>query len=176
MDLNGNKIERNSMKISVKYSSLKNELTQNNIAMINMDQFNNEYNKSKIHLETYFRKEHYPNIDIEHLLSLMTYCNYTKLQNKFSETYYKNINKHNTFYNLGKNIKISIHQFGTEITNGNIQKFYHGINKRLIFPQIVCHHIGIYGRGISINLDNWYTNWIDIVLCIWSLFRKILLF
>eukprot|EP01084_Bolivina_argentea_P140696 247301_1 len=120
--------EPNCVEVISKYKSIKEELTMNDISTITMIQFNDEYNKVKVHFFTSFRQKQYPNIEIIQLLALMIYCNYDELQNKFSKTYYSNIKEHNNFYHLGKHIKIAIHQFGIEIKNDNIKAFYHGIS------------------------------------------------
>eukprot|EP01084_Bolivina_argentea_P151753 264845_1 len=80
-----------SMKISAKYSSLKDEITHNNISVLTVDQFNEEYKKANIHWCTDYRKNCYPYIPLELIVSLMIYCNHTELQNKFTQTYYRNI-------------------------------------------------------------------------------------
>eukprot|EP01084_Bolivina_argentea_P142513 250367_1 len=132
--------------IHPKYCSLKEELISNDIYTINIEQFNNEYQKAEKHLCSYHCKEYYKHISIQHLLSLMMYCNFDTLQQEFSATYRKKTTIHNNFYYMGKFVKMSVHQFGTKIKNGTIKTFYHGIGEKLLFPQI----IGTDGRGISI--------------------------
>eukprot|EP01084_Bolivina_argentea_P150917 263484_1 len=90
--------EQNAINVSPKYKSLKEELTNNNISTISINQFDIELKKAHIHFDTDYRKEMYSKVKIEHLLSLMIYCNQTELQNKFSETYYRNISEHNNFF------------------------------------------------------------------------------
>eukprot|EP01084_Bolivina_argentea_P005446 10261_1 len=145
------KYSGNIQIIKKKYSSLKIELTSNHIAIITMNQFDAECDKAQIHYDSYYRKKHYPDeqhplISIEHLLSLMVYCNFDGLQNTFSQTYRENIDNHNYFYHLGKLLKESVVNFGTPIRSGAISKFYHGINQKLVPKEIV----GALGKGISI--------------------------
>eukprot|EP01084_Bolivina_argentea_P203785 347986_1 len=133
-----------------KYASLKEELTMNDISTISIQQFNVEYQKGGIHFNSHYCRETLTDVvdyytwsfSIQHILSLMIYCNFTQLQYKFSKTYRENNGKnHNEFYNLGKYLKISVKIFGTEIHKGNISQFYHGIGQKLLFPS----YIGVDG-------------------------------
>eukprot|EP01084_Bolivina_argentea_P239337 402296_1 len=90
------------------FSTLKEELTQNDIAILPIKTFNNEYKKAGIHFESLYRKKMLKDeqISLDHILSLMVYCNYTELQYQFSKTYREsNGTKHATFYHLGKYLK-----------------------------------------------------------------------
>eukprot|EP01084_Bolivina_argentea_P215562 365976_1 len=91
---------------------------------------------------------------MEYLLSLMIYCNYTNLQCEFSKTYRtgdrhkNNYNyNHDEFYHFGKNLKIAVHNFGTKIKCGKINRFYHGLHKVLQFPM----YNGEFGNLIKIE-------------------------
>eukprot|EP01083_Nonionella_stella_P223839 797301_1 len=142
--------------VSPKYSSLKQELTANTISTISMQQLNIEYKKSQIHFESEFCKQNYRPlivashsfyenrrdknmyIDLACLLSLMIYCNYTELQYELSKTYRNdNGEKHCEFYHLGKYLKISVDRFGTNIYEGPVNTFYHGIGQQLVLQQYV---------------------------------------
>eukprot|EP01084_Bolivina_argentea_P082986 150247_1 len=90
------------VRVKPKYSDLKKELTTNEIEVISISQFVNEYKKACYHFECKFRKIKFPNIEKEHILSIMIYCNFDTLQFEFSKTYRENIEKHNEFYYLGK--------------------------------------------------------------------------
>eukprot|EP01084_Bolivina_argentea_P300163 517488_1 len=100
-------------RVSQKYSTLKNELLNNLISTLTAEQFNQEYEKAQIHIDSYYRKMYHAEICINSLFSLMVYCNYSELSKKFSETYYikQQIRKHNEFYNLGKSLKIAIQTY-----------------------------------------------------------------
>eukprot|EP01084_Bolivina_argentea_P123697 219197_1 len=122
----------NVIVVSAKYSSVKQELINNDIATINIEQFNNEYKKAKLHLCSYYCRKHFGSfIDTkmvsyyydkkdnnpkfewiflcEYILALMIYCNYDYLQYEFSKTYRENKenNKHNNFFYFGKYLKIA---------------------------------------------------------------------
>eukprot|EP01084_Bolivina_argentea_P088710 160160_1 len=120
-----------------------------------MEQFNNEYTKSSIKLQSnycnqnfveyYSRKVNWK-FSIQHLLSLMIYCNYTELQFELSKTYRENGgDNHTNFYFWGKYLKISVHRFNHE--NSKVSTFYHGIGKQLLWPQYVSR----YRTGVFVN-------------------------
>eukprot|EP01084_Bolivina_argentea_P038595 71383_1 len=70
----------------------------------------------------------------------MVYCNYTRLQYKFSQIFRSggiDVNNHDEFYHLGMNLKIAIHVFGTQIRDGPVQHFYHGMTELLSFPEFM---------------------------------------
>eukprot|EP01084_Bolivina_argentea_P268724 456531_1 len=135
-----------SVIIQKKYRSFKDELVTNNIITISMYQFNIECMKAKIHWQSYFRKCHYPKLNMECILALSLYCNFDHLQYEFSKTYRQSLNNHTNFYHWGKFLKEAVHKHGTSIKDGNIKRFYHGISQRLIPTAIV----GQLGKGISI--------------------------
>eukprot|EP01083_Nonionella_stella_P150735 480661_1 len=147
--------------VSPKFGSLKEELTQNDICGLNMQQFTNEYKKSKVHLNSRYCRQNrakqritewqykgafysyglydysWEGMSLRHLLSIMIYCNYDVVQHYLSKTYYSSeyIHKHNSYYHLGKNLKTCVNQFGMQI-NDALDKFYHGISQKVLFPQI----------------------------------------
>eukprot|EP01083_Nonionella_stella_P098563 277204_1 len=125
-----------------KYESLKQELIRNELATIGTHTFAIEHKKAMFHFNSDHRRQSYPHLSIEHILSLMVYCNFSQLQYVFSKTYRENINNHENhrnFYHLGKWIKQSVHKFGTKIYETNVQTFYHGISEKLLFPSIVSN-------------------------------------
>eukprot|EP01084_Bolivina_argentea_P270580 460132_1 len=128
--------DEKEIQVTAKYPSLKEELIDNKVAVLGSEQFNNEYEKCTIHFRSSYKRMNVPNISIENLLSLMIYCNYDFLQNQFTKTYWQNIENHCSFYHLGKNLKIAVHQHGFK--NGKylreIEYFYHGIGQQLLFP------------------------------------------
>eukprot|EP01084_Bolivina_argentea_P111819 199441_1 len=84
---------------------------------------------------------------VQNLLALMVYCNYDKLQSEFSKTYRdSDTSTHNEFYHLGRLLKEAVVEYGTQVNNGTIKNFYHGVTQKLIPPTIV----GDLGKGISI--------------------------
>eukprot|EP01084_Bolivina_argentea_P095757 172135_1 len=134
--------------IRAKHGNMKEELTSNSIATMNIHQFDNEYCKAKWHFDSYTRKrqQHLQNLELEHLLALMVYCNFDDLQCEFSKTYRESVRDHCNFYYLGKRLKQSVLEHGQCINNGNISTFYHGVSAKLVPAQIV----GDLGEGICI--------------------------
>eukprot|EP01084_Bolivina_argentea_P261820 442610_1 len=120
-----------------KYTNLKTELTCNPIATLTIDAFNNEYKKASLHHNSYYCKKQFPKymIKLENIIALMVYCNFTNLQYEFSKTYRtENGANHNNFYYLGKYLKIAVKIYGTVSSDAEINRFYHGIGDKLIFP------------------------------------------
>eukprot|EP01084_Bolivina_argentea_P302240 521673_1 len=70
-----------------KYCSLKEELTTNYICILTSEQFDCEYKKAQMHIQSFYRKENFHTLKLEGLLAVMIYCNFDALQYKFSETY-----------------------------------------------------------------------------------------
>eukprot|EP01084_Bolivina_argentea_P107613 192401_1 len=87
------------IQVRQKYYTLKEELIQNKLQHISIEQFNNEFSKATIHYKSNFRKQNkqYNDIQINHILSLMIYCNYDALQYIFSKTYREKESEHNNF-------------------------------------------------------------------------------
>eukprot|EP01084_Bolivina_argentea_P174910 302942_1 len=79
--------------VSAKYRSLKEESLSNNISVMLLQQFEIEYQKAKIHFNSFYRKQKLPVFKIQYILSIMIYCNYTQLQYEFSKTYRENNGK-----------------------------------------------------------------------------------
>eukprot|EP01084_Bolivina_argentea_P206053 351882_1 len=72
-----------------KFSCLRTELTDNTISILSMEQFNAELFKAKLHCSSHYFKQNFDHIQftVEHILSLIIYCNYTNFQYEFSKTY-----------------------------------------------------------------------------------------
>eukprot|EP01083_Nonionella_stella_P280936 955914_1 len=141
------------------YHSLKEEMTNNPIAILTMSQFIGEYKKAMIHLHGHHAKRHgfrvdedetkaknYGAVTVEYVLSLMIYCNMDKLQYEFSKTYREH-QRHRYFYHLGMNLKKVINWFGIPMHDKIIKSFYHGIDRKMTFPTFVGDH----SMGVLIN-------------------------
>eukprot|EP01084_Bolivina_argentea_P304437 525746_1 len=149
-----------SIQTRPKYTTFKQELTNNSIAKLNIEQYNNEYHKAEIHFNSvhcrkyqssignYMQKKKKKKMALLHILSLMVYCNYDMLQNRFSETFrINNGRSQSNFYFFGKYLKMAVQQFGTHVSEGNIRQFHHGISRELYFRTYIGHPDGvrIYG-------------------------------
>eukprot|EP01084_Bolivina_argentea_P149322 260859_1 len=136
--------------VTAKYATLKEELTSNPIATLSMEQFSHEYNKALIYFSSQYCKKRFLVQNkwlflVEYIISLMVYCNFTELQYLFSKTYRENNGgDHPNFYHLGKNLKISVKQFGKRIADHHVNAFYHGIGEQFVFSRYIdC--VQIYG-------------------------------
>eukprot|EP01084_Bolivina_argentea_P055304 101403_1 len=81
-----------AMYVTEKYSNLKEEITTNDICVLDINQYNNEYNKAQIHFNSEYNKKKCKYFDgnclsLQYILSLMIYCNYDQLQFYFSKTF-----------------------------------------------------------------------------------------
>eukprot|EP01083_Nonionella_stella_P248719 860782_1 len=140
---------KHTRHVSPVYSSLKKELLDHAVAPLTKRQYDEEYQKAIRHLNSHSCRKYITPVRstisfvIEHMLSLMVYCNFDNLQNVFSKTYRQNDGEdHKYVYFLGKNLKIAVKMFGTQLRNGSIKKFYHGINQKLYIK-----HFGPLGGG-----------------------------
>eukprot|EP01084_Bolivina_argentea_P250695 420155_1 len=135
-----------------RFHSLKEELIHNEIACITIDQYDNEYQKAMIHVNSLYCKQYYPeqqlwdegdsvlvSFGIDFVLSLMIYCNYTYFQHEFSKSYRKiHTEAHNSFAHMGENIKRVIHQYLPEILDYHIPKqLHHGVGEILQFQRYI---------------------------------------
>lgn len=146
-----------SVCVSPKFTSLKEELTSNDIYRINMGQFNNECIKARLHYDSEYRKKAITTNSLDkqwrflmqHVIVLQIYCNFTDLQYAFSKTYRENDGKkHRNYYFMGMYLKMVAKRFGTPVINGTINKFYHGLSEKLLFTD---YFSGAKFEGISIK-------------------------
>eukprot|EP01084_Bolivina_argentea_P193340 331710_1 len=132
------------------FTSVKDELLKNIIYVISLTQWNMLVYKAKIHLDTTYCKEKMciqaekvygikqgTQITYSHLIAIMVYCNFDKLQNKFSMTYRrisKNeshlsmIKRHSNFAHLGRLLRECVECYPSPYTRKYCWKsLYHGI-------------------------------------------------
>ena len=84
------------------------------------------------------KRKRLENTNLEHILALMMYCNFTELQCHFSKTYRTdNGQKQAQFYHLGKLLKLTVHTFGLCCLGRGFESFCHGIGEKLSFPMIL---------------------------------------
>eukprot|EP01084_Bolivina_argentea_P310706 537678_1 len=145
-----------------KYSSLKEELTQNTVIRITYLQFQNELAKANQFKQTNYCKtirsfvlpfdvfhsnKHFgiPNdteIFSEHLLAIIIYCAYTNLQFEFSKSYrgenpddnlYQVKQVHSNFHHFGRLLRECVELFGKRQDKDETRIFYHGTSKKFTF-------------------------------------------
>eukprot|EP01084_Bolivina_argentea_P225874 381621_1 len=141
------------------YKNLKEELINTaQKAVMTIEQYTHEYAKASIHLKSVYCKSKFApkkgdwshdemftyTFTISHILSLMVYCNYTTIQYELSKTYRENDGSdHCNYYYFAKYLTVSVKKFGTQIKDGNVGHFYHGVNQQLVFPAFV-RNVNIY--------------------------------
>lgn len=160
-----------------RYDTFKQEITSlSDKVNISVDQWKHQYKKAELHYNSYYCKAFITKynktynevingpirfeLKIEHLLALMFYCNYDKLQYEFSKTYRRlsakesNIDiaeRHRHFYHLGMWIKRAVHEFGTRTdTIDSNDTFYHGISQQTIFSSAST---AIFNGPLSTSTD-----------------------
>eukprot|EP01083_Nonionella_stella_P055353 146029_1 len=99
------------------------------------------------------KKLHQKILSLEHLLSVMIYCNYTSLQYEFSKTFRRMSDsdeienvaiRHSNFYWFGKLLKEMVNFCGRDCMDGSVQSLYHGITEQLSMPHIIPCYIRIF--------------------------------
>ena len=142
--------------VSSKYGNMKDELTNNEISCITNAQYQNEHDKAMEFLQTqYVRslRSKFQQISVEHILALLTYCNYDQYQNKWSESFRKLSSnesmkslkdRHSHFVCSSINLINLIEEFGVRLfdeENSN-KRFYHGVNRILYFSKTIAKFNG----------------------------------
>eukprot|EP01084_Bolivina_argentea_P058563 106940_1 len=138
--------------VKQKYNDLKDELLHNDIYKIDPFIWNLEYQtalnklsndetvkslKSNSEFKDKYDIEANMVITINHLLSILCYCNTNELQNRFSATYrrFNNTNesddelkkRHRNYYHFGKLLRETVEVFGQVIVEDELS-LYHGID------------------------------------------------
>eukprot|EP01084_Bolivina_argentea_P093258 167760_1 len=158
------KCAENEIELKPKFADIGEELVDNKIESLSIGQYKEEYKKAEILFKSDYNKRTYGNIgngimSIQHILSVMIYCNFTKLQHAFTKTYW-NPKDHASFYNLGLWLKRSVHEFGQILDSQELNQFYHGLSEKLIFPafinnvQIHCPLSTSSSLDVAINFTN----------------------
>ena len=86
-------------------------------------------------------------ITMNHLLSILFYCNTDELQNKFSQTYRRLTEiqesdskfkaRHSHFYHFGKLLRETVEVFGNIMVDEDLT-LYHGISQPLFFIKMIA--------------------------------------
>eukprot|EP01083_Nonionella_stella_P194925 718515_1 len=124
------------------FSSMKEEILNNDIVHLTLPQFNNEYYKAIYYSKTIFNRSR--KMPLECILVAMFYCNYDMFQCEFTKTFRQTspeqtiaeiIRKHANYYWFARNLKLTVNRFGTTIPDGKIKSFYHGLNEKFVFSK-----------------------------------------
>eukprot|EP01083_Nonionella_stella_P023788 65789_1 len=149
--------QTSKINVSPKYSSLKEEVitARKGYYILTIQQFEMEFKKANMYQNTHFCKSKFDeSFTINHILSLLLYCNYTNIQYDFSKTYRDNKGRdHQEFYHWGLYLNEAVKVFGTRMCDGNIDTLYHGISKRLLFNLFVP---GMEGLQLGCPLSTTY--------------------
>eukprot|EP01084_Bolivina_argentea_P284961 488527_1 len=151
--------------IMKKYDNLKDEIIKNKIFALNVTQYNLTYASAKRLLEysqvlrEYIQKNvdkadkrFYPHvvqkITVEHIVSILLYCNYSDLSYNFSKGFRKLNNKESDnefkqrkreFYHWAKILIETVESFGVQMRDSKINIFYTGISQPVVFHSFVEH-------------------------------------
>eukprot|EP01083_Nonionella_stella_P090609 253111_1 len=125
-----------------RFESLKQEMLDNALCHMTVEQFSCEYNKALANFRSRYCINNYSGMLLEHILALMIYCNFDKIQHEFSKTFRgDDICKHNQFYHFGYYLYVAVNGYGTVIAPGDV--LYHGVNAQTTFPDVIGPEIGI---------------------------------
>eukprot|EP01084_Bolivina_argentea_P095071 170917_1 len=162
------------------YSSFKDELLKNKMCNISNDIYNHEYNKCKVFMKCKrwkilnnrnIRRE----LSFEHIFSLLIYCNCTKYQYKWSETFRKIPNdetdeslkrRHSYFYFSSKYLTTLVEEFGSKLIDSNNKNtpFYHGVSAIVFFDRTITQFYGPLSTSKSFNVASHFSNGVGIIL------------
>eukprot|EP01084_Bolivina_argentea_P205254 350680_1 len=146
----------NDWFIAAKYNNLKDELTNNLICQFSINQFQTTFIKASQKLDalikdptvkdikcdrswwekTYGIKKNEP-IKLEHIVSVLCYCNFSAQCYSFGETFRKlhkyesdeDMKKRHREYAIwGRLVRETVECFGIEMGESNIPYFYHGVS------------------------------------------------
>eukprot|EP01084_Bolivina_argentea_P076713 139064_1 len=156
-----------NLYIDQKYRNLEDELTNNSVCVISKLQFGQLLQKAQVYVDSDLIKEIFcprkqsakcydmyyeQTMSVEHIISLMVYCNYDELQRKFSETFRKLQNetneslknRHRNYYFFAKLLRECVGCFGMyrEQGIGNHISVFHGIDKVLTFTTMDTYVAG----------------------------------
>eukprot|EP01084_Bolivina_argentea_P265484 450022_1 len=151
--------------MQAKYKDLRDELVNNNIHKLSKynlenviktanEKFNSEYAKcitapiGSFSLRDKYEIEAGSNISMEHLISVILYCNYSKLSFEFTKTFRKNVEweslesckqRNKEFAIWSRLLRETVEIYGTEIWTSKINILYHGISCKLVFESFISY-------------------------------------
>eukprot|EP01083_Nonionella_stella_P289535 985252_1 len=137
--------------IAARHSNLKEELLKNTTYALNKHQYNDLIYKAKYYLRAdHITKEKDRTMKLQHVLSIMIYCNFDRLQCELTKTYRHTVNesdtelkvRHSEFGHLGRTLQETVELNGTRVQKGATKTFYHGINVELMFTSTLHKFCG----------------------------------
>eukprot|EP01084_Bolivina_argentea_P176397 305274_1 len=188
------------LTVENKYQNLKEELINNDIYVINHQQYNVLMRKAHVYIQTNKIKHmfcprrstarcydmyHGQLMSIDHLISMMVYCNFDILQTKFSETLrrkektesnYAVKQRHSNYYFLARLLIECAQCFGMECSNTQENvKVYHGTNQRFSFWSMNMYIKGAFSTTASYAVAQKFSNnqgmilELDISILVWRI-------
>eukprot|EP01084_Bolivina_argentea_P036057 66736_1 len=166
--------------IQEKYDCLKDELLNNDLYSLSKSQYESllqkavknllcEYGKTIQCKRDKWDKKYETKkgdiITLEHILAMMTYCNYDQLQHVFSATYRKKSDesdeelkkRHSQYFWMGMLIREAVECFGDSLYGSRVQTFWSGIHEEILFQSSVSEIKGVLStsskREVGINFS-----------------------
>eukprot|EP01084_Bolivina_argentea_P207759 354414_1 len=136
--------------VTHKYESFKQELLSNKICATTIKQWNKTLNKSKVFITCEYAKflpSSQQKLSLTNLMSIIFYCDYTILSQKFSETFRKMnctetlkevVSRHKNYFWFSKTLRETIETFGDTFDENSKQKYFHGISCAMIFNSTIA--------------------------------------
>eukprot|EP01083_Nonionella_stella_P066945 176711_1 len=140
--------------VEAKYTTLKQELIDNETCAIEKDIYDIEYEKCHKFMDTdqvkrLSEKSQAQMVSEYHILTLLIYCNCDLFQNRWSETYRANKEtdtslkqRHSHFYFCSVYLRELIEGFGERLMDCKKKVFYHGVNKILFLTRTTTQFNG----------------------------------
>eukprot|EP01083_Nonionella_stella_P237775 833806_1 len=177
--------------IEPKHDSLKSELINNPIATIHQNRWDTLVKKAKWHIQTdkvktmvfeietpsiqnKYDMQWRERISINHLISMMAYCNFTALSFAFSNTYRKiNANesddalrgRHRNYGWMGRYLRECTDCFGTTgFSHCYSLKVYHGVTKQFTFESMIAYIKGPFSTTSSSSVASTFCGGAGMVL------------
>eukprot|EP01083_Nonionella_stella_P122435 368359_1 len=162
--------------IACKYSDLKNELLNNQICKLDPLQWIQLERKAQNHRNTdhvrniycrndnalrYYGMMYRVQITIDHLIALMTYCNFDVVQFEFSKTCRRKHEKesdeevkerHRNYYWMGRLLRECIECFGMREPTTSMLRVYHGTKKHFTFSSLHGYIKGPFSTSLSCSV------------------------
>ena len=160
------KYRQSAFYVTPKFSDFKTELLQNNICSLDIQDWDAAFQSAAQYIETqkakktkcngsplmwYYGIEKNTTLSLNHLLSMVIYCNYDNLQFQYSKTFRKTeeiqdrdeIKKQNSqFCHWSKLLRETVEIFGTRMRSTPNVRFYHGISCELLIPTTISKFNG----------------------------------
>eukprot|EP01084_Bolivina_argentea_P246735 412870_1 len=174
--------EKNEWLITPIYDGIKQELIDNKICSISFNIYNIEYSKcihysKSDHVKSLKNRIQNEELIINHILSLLIYCNCDQYQNKWSSTFRRIPNnencislktRHSHFYYCSKYLRALVEYFGEQFVDkhNRDKTLYHGVSEVLYFERTITQFHGPLSTSEQINVALRFSGHIGIILAL----------